>query len=159
MRLDFVGLSVKDIDASAIRFPTRLSRGETLVRVGNTAVMLFLELVLDRIRRRITPEPELLDELLTLFIRFQSLESSFLLVGDDVRDIFIQPLPQCAVSNLLLTGFLVLLLCGLLLLRLVLFLGNHRQGSREKHQGSKGNSNPSSAHKTPRVRLVSIRKY
>src|SRR5947208_4034684 len=145
MRLDFVGLSIKDIDASAIRFPTWLSRGETLVRVGNTAVMFFLEFVLDGIRRRITPEPELLDELLTLFIRFQCLERRFLLVGDDVRDIFIQPLPQGAVPNLLLTGLLVLLL-GLLLLRLVLFLGNHRQGSREKHQGSEGNSNPSSAH-------------
>ena len=39
-----------------------------LIRVGDAAIMLFLELVFFRVRRGVAAQPELLDELLALFI-------------------------------------------------------------------------------------------
>jgi hypothetical protein len=62
-----------------------------LVGVGDAPVVLFLELVLDGIRRGIAAQPELLDELLALFVGLQALESGALLVGDDVGDVLVQP--------------------------------------------------------------------
>src|ERR1035438_9893936 len=45
-----------------------------------------------RIRRGVAPQPELLDELLALFVRLQPLERRPFLVGDDVRHILVEPL-------------------------------------------------------------------
>ena len=64
-----------------------------LVRISDAPVVFFLELVFIGIRRGIAPQPELLDELLALIIRLQSLEGVFLLLGDDVGHVFVQPFP------------------------------------------------------------------
>ena len=63
-----------------------------LVGVGDAPVVLFLELVLDGIGRGVAAQPELLDELLALFVGLQALEGCLLLVGDDVGDVLVQPL-------------------------------------------------------------------
>ena len=84
MLLDFVRRTVRDVDAAAVGLPSGNARGELLVGVGDTAVVLFLVFVLDGVRRGIAPQPELLDELLALFVGLQPLESLALFIGDDV---------------------------------------------------------------------------
>ena len=74
MRLDFIRRAVDDVDAAAIRLPSGNAGGETLVGVGDAAVVLFLELVFLGVGRGIAPQPELLDELLALFVGAQALE-------------------------------------------------------------------------------------
>ena len=71
--------------------------------------MLFLVFVLDGIRRGVAPQPELLDELLTLFVGLQHLESVSLFVGDDVLDVFGEPLTVGRLK-FLASPFLILLL-------------------------------------------------
>ena len=105
MRLDFVGRAEGDVDAAAVGLPAGNARGEALVGVGDAAVVLFLELVLGGVRRGVAAQPELLDELLALFVRLQALEGVPLLVGDDVGDVLVQPL---AVGRLELLAELVL---------------------------------------------------
>src|SRR5579871_6809999 len=83
----------RDVDAAAVGLPSRNSRSEMLVRVGDAAVVLFLELVFQRVGCRIAPQPELFDELLALFVRLKTLERGALLIGDDVEHILAQPLP------------------------------------------------------------------
>ena len=63
-----------------------------LVGVGDAAVVLFLEFVFYGVGRGIAAQPELLDELLALFVGVQLLEGCALFVGDDVDDVFVQPL-------------------------------------------------------------------
>ena len=92
MRLDFVRRSVDDVDSAAIRLPARNARRVALVGVGDAPVVLFLELVLHRVRRRVAPQPELLDELLPFLVRAQVLEDLAFFVRDDVDDVFVQPL-------------------------------------------------------------------
>src|SRR5581483_9343096 len=66
VRLDLIRRPVHNVDAAAIGFPAGDTRSVVLVGVGDTAVVLFLELVFDRIGGRIAAKPELLDELLAL---------------------------------------------------------------------------------------------
>ena len=73
MRLDLVRRSVRDVDAAAVGLPAGNAGGVMLVGVGDAAVVLFLELVLDGVRRGIAAQPELLDELLALFVGVQAL--------------------------------------------------------------------------------------
>ncbi len=54
--------------------------------------MLFLELVFDGVGRGIAAQPELLDELLALFVGVQLLEGLALFIRDDVDDVFVEPL-------------------------------------------------------------------
>ncbi len=68
MGFDFVGRAVSDVDAPAVGLPAGNARSVMLVGVSDAAVVLFLELVLDGIRGGIAAQPELLDELLALFI-------------------------------------------------------------------------------------------
>ncbi len=63
-----------------------------LVGVRDAAVVLFLELVFLGVGRGIAPQPELLDELLALLVGLQPLEGRSLFVGDDVTDVFVEPL-------------------------------------------------------------------
>jgi len=58
-----------------------------LVGVSDAAVVLFLKLVLDRIRRGIAAQPELLDELLALLVGLKPVERLYLLGADDVRNV------------------------------------------------------------------------
>ena len=77
---------------SAIRPPARLARGKMLVRIRDARVVLFAVLILRRIRIRIPPQPEVLDELVALFVVAQALERLQLLVGDDPANVLIHPL-------------------------------------------------------------------
>ncbi len=54
--------------------------------------MLFLEFVLFGVGSGVAAQPELLDEVLPLFVGVQLLEGLAFLVGDDIGDVFIQPL-------------------------------------------------------------------
>ena len=92
MRFDLVGWPVHDVNAAAIGFPSRDARRIVVVGIGDAAVVLFLEFVLDGIGRRIPPQPELLDELLTLFVSVQALECGPLFVSDNVSDVLLEPL-------------------------------------------------------------------
>ena len=65
---------------------------KVLVRVGDAAIVLFLEFVLWRVRSGIATQPELLDELVTLFVVGQLLERRELFRRDDLAHVFVQPL-------------------------------------------------------------------
>ena len=88
---DLIGRAPDDVNAAAIGPPAGNSRGEPLVGVGDSAVVLFLEFVFDRVRSGITALPERLDELLALFVGLQLQERGSLFIADDVRDFFFQP--------------------------------------------------------------------
>ena len=92
MRFDFVRRPVHDVDAAAVGLPAGDARSVMLVGVRDAPVVLFLELVFFGVGRGIAAQPELLDELLALFVGAQALERCPLLVGDDVGDVFVQPL-------------------------------------------------------------------
>src|SRR6185437_11732863 len=92
MRVDFVRRAVFDVNHPAVCLPTWNARCVMVVCIRNAAIMLFLVLVLFRIRRGIAPQPELLYELLPLFIRFQTLEGLLFFVRDDVDNVLVQPL-------------------------------------------------------------------
>ena len=92
MRFDFSRLSVKDVNAAAVRLPTRNTRREALIGVRDTGVMLFFEFVLDSIGSGVAAEPELFDELLALFVGTQTLPCGALFIRNDVSDVLVQPL-------------------------------------------------------------------
>ena len=92
MRLNAVRLAVSDIHVPAVGLPTRLAGGKMLVGVGNPPVILFPVFVLRGIGVGVAPLPELLDEVVPLFIVRQTLEGLQLLVGDDPAHILINPL-------------------------------------------------------------------
>src|SRR4029077_16394952 len=66
--------------------------------------MFLFELVLDRARRWIALQPELLDEMFPFFIGCELLERGTLLIGDDVDRFLIEPQVErrlCGLSLLL----------------------------------------------------------
>ncbi len=91
MLIALVRRAKDDINASAIGLPTGNPRCEVIVSVLNAPVVLFLELVFDRVRSGIAPQPELFDELLALLVGLQAFESRALFIRDDVRYVFVQP--------------------------------------------------------------------
>ena len=54
--------------------------------------MLYLEFIFDRTRRGVAAQPELLDELLAFFIGLETFECGALFIGDDVGNVFVEPL-------------------------------------------------------------------
>src|SRR6266581_2838783 len=105
------------------------------------AVMLFLKIVLRQIRIAAAPQPELLDELLALFVGIELKKGVALFGRDDVGDVLRQPLPVGAVQffqrslHLSLCFSIRLLLCrrGALVPRL---LAEDRQdGNCERKHG------------------------
>ena len=107
---DFVGRAEGDVDAAAVGLPAGNARGVMLVGVGDAAVVLFLELVLDGVRRGVAAQPELLDELLALVVGLEALEGRPLLIRDDVGDVFVEPLPIRRFQLFLELCFLLLFL-------------------------------------------------
>src|SRR5450432_125743 len=87
-----VGRAVGDVDAAAVRLPAGNSRSEVLVGVGDAAVVFFLKLVFHGVRGGIAAQPEIFDERLALLVGLETLERGALLIGDDVRHIFVEPL-------------------------------------------------------------------
>ena len=63
-----------------------------LIRIRNTAVMLFFELVVRQVRIGAAAQPELLDKLLALFVGGQLPERVALFGRNNVGNIFVQPL-------------------------------------------------------------------
>ena len=63
-----------------------------LVGVGNAPVVLFLERILRRILIRIPPLPEILDERFPLFVGGEVNEGATFFGGDNVNDVFVEPL-------------------------------------------------------------------
>ena len=104
--VDAVRLAVGNIDVAAIRPPARLACRKMLVRIRDARVVLFAVLILRRVRIRIPPQPEVLDELVPLFVVAQALERLQLLVGDDPANVLVDPLlvlaMQLALQRLLL---------------------------------------------------------
>src|SRR6266571_2678357 len=106
MALDFIRRTVGNIDAATIGLPAGNARGVMLVGVSDAAVMLFLVLVFDGIRGRIAAHPERFDKRFALVVGLEALEDAPLFVGDDVGDVFVQPLAvrgQQLLAELLLT--------------------------------------------------------
>ena len=81
MGINFVGRTKHDIDASAIGPPARLAGGKMLVGIGDAAVMFFLVLVLFGVGSGVATQPELLDELVALFVVRELLEGRQLFIG------------------------------------------------------------------------------
>src|SRR6187200_825027 len=86
-----VRFSPRDVNATAIGFPSGYTRREVLVRISDSFVVLLAIFVLFRIRIWITAAPEVLNEVFTLLVRRQREESSLLIFGDDVIDVRIKP--------------------------------------------------------------------
>ena len=59
-----------------------------LIGVSDPAIVFFFERVLRRIRIRVAPQPELLDELFALFVGLQSQERTALFRRNDVNGPF-----------------------------------------------------------------------
>src|SRR5262249_7759218 len=106
VRFLLVRRTICNIDAPAVCLPSRNARGEIFVGVRDAPVVLFLEFVFDRVRGRVAAKPEVLDELLPLFVGLKALERGALFIGDDVRDVFVEPL---AIGGLQLLAELLLL--------------------------------------------------
>ena len=85
-----------------------------LVGVRNPPVVLFLKGVFRRIGIGIAPLPELLDELLPFFVGRKVQESVLFFRGDDVDDVFVQPLFILGIELAFQASLtLFLLFCGL----------------------------------------------
>src|ERR1700685_3880856 len=119
MGIDFVGRPVGDVHPAAIRFPSGDARGETVVGIGDAAVMLFAIFVFFGVRSGIAAQPELLDELLAFVVGGQALENLPLLIGDDVGNFLVQPALVRSLQFFLELRFLLLAL-----------LVGHRFGNR-----------------------------
>src|SRR5450631_3810999 len=86
-----------------------------LVCISNPPVVLFLVFILRRIGIGVSPLPELLDEVISLFIVGKALEGLQLLVGDDPAHLFVDP--PFVGSLQLVSKFLLLLELFLVTLR------------------------------------------
>src|SRR3989442_2067880 len=93
-----MGWAVDDMDGATVRRPSRPSGGrpEPLVGICNPAIVFLLEFV-DRSRRGwISPQPELLDELLAFRLTAKSTEGKTFFLGDDIERVFVEPFPKNA---------------------------------------------------------------
>ena len=86
-----VRLAVHDPDAAAVGLPAGNARREMFVRVSDTFVIFLAIFVFVGVRVRIATPPEFFDKPFALFVGFQLFESFPLFVGDDVGDVFFQP--------------------------------------------------------------------
>ena len=81
------------------------------VGIFDTAVVLFLEFVLNRVRCRITTLPEAFNELIALLVIRELLEGCALLVRNNPAHIFVQPflvrLAQLLLQRLRVLTFLL----------------------------------------------------
>src|SRR5581483_80869 len=91
MRIDFIWWTVFNVNAPAIRSPTLRLPCKMIVGKGDSAIVLFLKLVLSRARCRIAACPELLHKVLAFWVRLQAFEGSPLLIRDDIDHILIEP--------------------------------------------------------------------
>src|ERR1700735_1375752 len=128
VRLNFIGRTPHDVDSSAVSFPTGYTRGEVLVRVCDSTIVLLFECVVGRIGVGITALPKLLDELLAFLVGSKVKKRTAFFRGYDVNDVLVKPFPILGVQFLpkffVALGFLLRrLFSGILVgLSLLLFL-------------------------------------
>ena len=146
VRFHFIRRAPHDVHAAAIGLPSRDAGSIVFVGVSNPAVMLFLKVVLWKVGIAAAPQPELLDELLALFVGIQLQESIALVGRDNVSDVFRQPLPVGTVQ--LLQRPLHFPLCYLVQLleywrssRILRLLGGNRWNS-DSHQKNRNEQGP-----------------
>src|SRR5215831_1041737 len=88
-----------------------------LVRVGDAFVVFLAIFVFVGVRIGITASPELFDETFPFIIRLQFFEGFALFVGDDIGDVFVEPvLVGLFQLRLLVAGLIHRILIGLVLL-------------------------------------------
>ena len=92
MAFSLVRLAVHDVDTAAVGLPAGDTRRVVLVGVSDALVVFLAKFVFVGVRIRIAPPPEFFDKPFALVVSFQLLESFALFVGDDVRDVFFQPI-------------------------------------------------------------------
>src|SRR5437899_3865477 len=112
MRFNFIGGAIHDVHPATVGPPSGNARRKMLIGIGDAAVVLFFIFVLFGVGRRIAAEPELLDELVALFVVGEFGEGGALFITDDVAHVFIKPF---------LVGFAELLLQCLLVGAALLF--------------------------------------
>ena len=131
MVFDRIGRAVDDVDPSAVGFPTWRPHRIMIVGVGDSAIVLFLELVVRGVQIGVPAPPELFDEGVAFVVGGEILEDGEFFVGDDVHDVFFKPL------FVVILRFLSTLPLGVVLSR----LGMDRGG---KTQAEKAGGRPSS---------------
>ena len=104
MRINLVGRAVHNVDTAAVGFPTGDSCREVFVGVFDAAVMLFFKFVFFGIGRRIASLPEGFYELVALFVVGKLFEGFALFVGNNVDNVFVEPL-FISLAEFLLEGF------------------------------------------------------
>src|SRR5881628_3077389 len=92
MSFALVRLSVHYLDSPPIRFPPRNARGEMLVSISDSFVVLLFEFVFFGIAIRIAPAPKFFNKPFALIIAGEFFERLFLFIGDYVSDILLQPI-------------------------------------------------------------------
>src|SRR6202162_1984111 len=148
VRLDLVCRAMNDVDAAAVRLPSGDARSEVLVGISDAAVVLFLEFILDGVGSGVAAQPELLDELLALLVGAELEEGLPLFVGDDVQDVFLEPLLIRGVQLFEKLPVALLLLLRdrhrplALLSRLGLWRGSLPAGNSEREQQKKRDYGP-----------------
>src|SRR6266850_2056729 len=123
MGLNFIRFSPHDVSAAAISLPAGNAGSVMLIGIGDALVVLLAIFVFVGVRIGIAPAPEFFDEALALVVGFQLPESFSLFVGDDVGDVFVQPV---FVSLLKFRLYIAWLLGGVLTLVLLALLGQAR---------------------------------
>src|SRR5260370_37473507 len=63
-----------------------------LIGIRDAAIVFFFKVIVGQVGIVASTQPELLDELLALFVRFQLQESLTLFVRNNVNDILVEPL-------------------------------------------------------------------
>ena len=147
VRFNLVGRTEGDVDAAAVGPPAGNARCVPLVGVGDPPVVLFPVFVLLRVGSGVSPQPELLDEVLALLVRRQANKSLLFFRGQDVADIFTHPLPEGSAQLVLklLQAFLLFLLRELPRL-LPLGSFNQRGSETESDKNNKPTNNEHSPH-------------
>ena len=138
MRFFFIRLAKHDVNATAIRFPAGNTTGEIFIRVSNALVIILAVFVDVGVGIGITAEPELLNELFALIIRFQGLKGTALFIRNDVQHIFIHPFfvntAQCFFSAGFFLFFAALVLFFLLFGVFVLCEDRERRSEQDQNQ-------------------------
>src|SRR5689334_15133238 len=91
MRFHLISGTVHDVNAAAVGLPAGNAGGKMLVGVGDAPVDLVLVRIVNAVRSGVAALPELLDELIALFVVAQFEKSFALLVGNDPAHVLIEP--------------------------------------------------------------------
>src|SRR5262249_18268118 len=98
--LDLDRRAEHDVDATAVRLPSRDAARELVVRVGDAPVMLLAGVVALPVCR--ASHPELLDERVSLLRSAELRKDGPLVIRDDVGDVLVRPLLVVLVAQLVL---------------------------------------------------------